>query len=150
MKPRFPVNLIAALILAPLPAFASLGGNLSSVNSDQENMKAQSRVTRTAARYSIHESLTPAGTTVREYTSESGTVFGVAWMGPVPPDLRQILGTYFAVYTNAKNVRRAGHRHLLVQQADLVVRSHGHLRAFSGSAYLSNSLPQGVSANDIQ
>ena len=45
--------------------------------------------------YTVHEMRASTGTTVREYVSASGKVFGVAWEGPTLPDLRQVLGVYF-------------------------------------------------------
>ena len=34
------------------------------------------------------------GTTVREYVSPQGSVFGITWQGRSTPDMNQLLGTY--------------------------------------------------------
>jgi hypothetical protein len=86
---------------------------------------------------------------VREYVAASGAVFGVAWNGPVVPNLRQVLGQYFEPYTQSAKTKRTGHSQLRVEQPGLVVHSGGHMRAFSGTAYVPQMLPPGVTASDI-
>jgi hypothetical protein len=77
-------------------------------------------------------------------------VFGVAWQGPSMPDLRQLLGVYFDQYVEAAAARRTRRAPVLVELPGLVVHSSGHMRAFSGKAYLPQGLPQGVTAEEIQ
>lgn len=144
------MHLIALALIVPAQAFASLGGNVGSVEADQVHMKATSRVATAKATHTVHEIQASSGTMIREYVAADGTVFGVAWSGPVIPDLRQLLGPYFTTFTAAANVQQAGHKHLLIQQRELVVRSSGHMRAFKGSAFVPSLLPQGVTAADIQ
>ena len=89
-----------------LPAFAELGGDASSVQADQAYMQASLRTT-TAQAYTVHEIQAPTGIIVREYVSPtSGKVFGVAWQGPWPPDMRQILGNYFGHTSRPRRRRR--------------------------------------------
>src|SRR5580765_6849497 len=89
------------LSLAPTAVFASLGGSLPTIESDRAHMKsALVRITR-ADGYTVHETLSPTGTTVREYVGPDGIVFGVSWDGQFPPDFRQLLGNYFDQYRNA-------------------------------------------------
>lgn len=145
----FSVCCVAAAITCSSPAFATLGENIDSVQADQVQMKATSRIAKTAASYTVHEIQDVSGTSVREYVSANGTVFGVAWNGPVMPNLRQLLGQYFATYTNASEAKRSSRTHLTVEQPGLVVRSGGHMRAFRGSAFVPSLLPQGVTANEI-
>jgi len=112
-------------------------------------MKASLRMLPTV-KYTVHEIQTPAGTTLREYVSSAGTVFAVAWQGPVMPDLRQTLGRYFDRYTAAASAKHAGRRHIAIREPDLVVQSNGHMRSFSGRAYLPQLLPQGVTVEEIR
>jgi Protein of unknown function (DUF2844) len=146
---RLPV--IALLMLAlPLSASATLGESSTSTETDRVSMKATLRMLP-SAKYTVHEIQTPSGTTVREYVSLAGTVFAVAWQGPVMPDLRQTLGGYFDRYTAATAAgKHASHRHIAVRESDLVVQSNGHMRSFSGRAYLPQLLPQGVAIEEIQ
>src|SRR5258706_14698543 len=85
---------VAICLLLPATAFASLGGTVASVDADRvQTRSALVRIQRVAD-YSVHEMLTPTGTTIREYYSSSGVVFGVAWDGERPPALRQLLGRH--------------------------------------------------------
>ena len=144
--------LSASLILIALPAFAGLGEDFSSVQADQAHMQGALRSTQTAA-YTVHEITAPSGVIVREYVSSSGKVFGVAWQGPWPPDMRQILASYFDNYRQASQAQansHAGRRPLVIDQPELVLQSGGHMRSFTGRAYVPSLLPAGVSAETIQ
>ena len=66
------------------------------------------------------------------------------------PNLRQTLGQYFDTYVAAAKAKHAGHHHLQIQQDDLVVQAGGHMRAFSGRAYLPQAVPAGVSIGDLR
>ena len=141
---------LGSAVLAAAPcAQASLGGIEATVRSDQAQMGMTLR-TMPAARFTVHELQAASGTTVREYVSPMGVVFGVAWQGPSMPDLRQLLGAYFDRYVEAAAARRTRRAPVLVELPGLVVHSSGHMRAFAGRAYLPQSLPQGVAAAEIQ
>jgi len=135
----------------PVSAFASLGGTVATVENDRVQMKsALVRISRSND-YSVHELLSPTGTTIREYYSSSGVVFGVAWDGEWPPDLQQVLGTYFNQYQRA--VQSARHRvrgRVAINENGLVVQSFGHARSFSGIAYAPGLIPAGVTANVVR
>lgn len=142
-----------AIFLTPaMPAFAALGGNLSSVESDRAQMKAQVNITQ-AGPYSVHEIKSDLKTVVREYVASDGRVFAVAWSGPFMPDMRQILGTYFQQYSaGAQTVRssRPGRHPFNLQTPGLVVQNSGHMRAYVGRAYDPGLLPSGVTADAIR
>lgn len=143
------VAMLGMLILIAAPrAEATLGETEASVRVDQARLEATRQVTPDA-RLTVHE-LKTAGTTVREFVSPAGTVFGVAWQGTALPDLRQLFGAYFDQYLAAAETRRMRRAPVLIELPALVVHSSGHMRAFSGNAYLPQSLPQGVSAEDIR
>lgn len=142
---------VAALVGCTVPALASLGGNVSTVETDRVHMNASARVT-SAAQYDVHQIQAPGGTVVNEYVSPGGKVFAVAWHGPFPPDMQQILGSYFQQYSAALQAREKhfGHRPLNIQQSGLVVQTGGHMRAYFGRAWIPDLLPQGVKADEIQ
>lgn len=97
----------------------------------------------------VQENTMPSGTVVRQYIA-NGTVFAVSWQGPSMPDLHRLLGdNYFTQYRQAAPASRSGRGHLRVQQTGLVVQSSGHMRAFSGKAYLPQLLPQGVNLEQL-
>jgi len=143
---------VLVALLAPLAAHAALGGDASSVQTDQIQLQASHRVLNAvSASYTVHEIQLPSGTMVREYLSANGTVFGVAWQGPFMPDLHQLLGDqYFSQYVDAASQRRGLRGPMMVTQPGLVVHSGGHMRAFTGQAYLPALLPPGVTADDIR
>jgi hypothetical protein len=148
-------GLFSASLLLPMRASAALGGDVTTVEADRQQMKAK-RAIQVNEKYSVHEITTPYGTVVREYVSPSGQVFGVAWRGPFLPDFSQILGTYFGEFAQAaKEVRRAQSRRshnapLTIEQPDLIMHSAGHTRAYAGQAYVPGMMPQGVEAQEIR
>ena len=133
-------------------ALAELGGDMTTVAADQQQMQGTKRSVHRAESYAAHEYEAQSGTVVREYVSPGGKVFGVAWQGPRIPDLRQLLGAYYDQYESAasaaRNVRHRGP--LLIQEPGLVVQSGGHMRAYSGWAYAPDLLPAGVRAEEIR
>lgn len=136
--------------VAPSPVFAALGGDVSSVQADQAHINASLRVSQSSG-YAIHELQSPNGSVVREFVSSSGKVFAIAWQAPFLPDLRQLLGTYFDEFQKAAALnRRPGHAPLSVEHSGLVVQLGGHMRGFTGRAYLPDQLPAGVQTEDIR
>ncbi len=151
-KILFALGFAIASVCLPLSAGASLGGDASSVLDDQAKLQGTLRTTSNNS-YNINEIQAPSGVVVREYVSPSGTVFGVAWQGRSHPDLRQVLGTNYDRFVQAVQVQRAqrhGHGPLLIQQPGLVVQMGGHMRSLTGRAYLPQSLPAGVRAEEIR
>ena len=134
---------------AALPAQASLGGTEATVFADQAQIQSTLR-TVYSEKYTMHELAIASGTTVREYVAPTGVVFAVAWQGPTMPDLRQLLGTHFAQYVDAVAARRPVRGPVSIRLPGLVVQSGGHMRAFAGKAYVPESLPQGVSPDDVR
>ena len=143
------VLFLGAWLAFPAGAAASLGGDESSVEADRAHMGASLRVAERHA-YRLHEVTTAGGSTVREYASPSGVVFGVTWHGPGLPDMRQLLGPSFTRYQQALRLRRAHRQPLLIDEPDLVIRLTGHPRSFHGRAYLPQQIPAGVDPAEIQ
>ena len=143
-------GILCGLFLLPVPLFATLGEDVSSVQSDQAHINAQLRILPSQS-YSIHELRSPTGTTVREFVSPAGAVFGVTWQGPFSPDLRQLLGTHFEEYVQAVNAA-LNHTHggIHVDTGDLVFESGGHMRFITGRAYLRSKIPSGVASDDLR
>jgi hypothetical protein len=148
--------LVSSSLLLPLRAAAALGGAMASVEADQQQMKAVKRTVQSGVNYTVHEITDAHGMVVREYVSPQGTVFGVAWRGPFLPDFPQIFGSYYQQFTQAAAAargvqpRRSRNAPLAIEQSGLVVHSGGHMRAYSGQAYVPDLLPQGVSPSEIR
>jgi len=141
-------SLLTAVLALSGCAFAALGGDLSSVQDDQAHMRAQRRVIQNAA-YNIHEMQIDTGTTVREFVSPQGRVFGVSWQGPVRPDLQQMFGSYYQEFLRAAPTRRV-HGPVTIETPNLVIQSGGHMRALTGRAYVPAMVPSNVRAEEIK
>jgi hypothetical protein len=141
--------LSGGLLLVAPAAHAALGSTAASIEADRNQLQAQRTVTAHDL-YEVHELTLPTGTTLREYRAPDGIVFAVAWTGPAKPDLSQALGAYFPGYLEAARGNGGGHNHIAATRADLVVVSSGHMRAFSGRAYLASAIPAGVSLDEIR
>jgi hypothetical protein len=146
-----PIVLSSAILIAgfgPGIASAALGETEASVTADVAQLKGSIKVTDRTS-YRVHEIQLSSGTLVREFVGPDGKVFAIAWKGPTIPNLRQILGQYFDNYAAAASAGHLGHNHLQIQQSDLVVQAGGHMRAFSGRAYLPQAVPSGVSVGEL-
>jgi hypothetical protein len=151
----FKTGFLAALAVAGFttasPALAALGGDVSSIDADRISMKGALTTFSAVKGYAVHELTTAAGVHVREYLTADGKVFAVAWQGPFVPDLKQMLGAYYARYAEAaSSPHPGGHRHLLVEQPGLVVESSGRMRAFYGRAWDPALLPPNFTPADIR
>jgi len=141
----------AIMLFTPFTAWAALGGDANSVQTDQQHFKASMQITQNSA-CTIHEMQAEGGIIVREYVSQ-GKVFGVSWEGPARPDLRQLLGQYYEEFVQAVEAAKSqqvGRRPLDIQEPDLVVQFSGHQRAYTGRAYAPQMVPSGMSAEEIR
>src|SRR3984893_16433574 len=127
-------------VLCPCIAAAGLGEPETSVQTDMARLRGSITVT-SHANYRLHEIQLPSGTLLREFAGPDGKVFAVAWNGPTVPDLRQALGQYFDNYVTAAKAQHSGHHHLQIRESGLVVLAGGHMRAFTGLAYLPQAMP---------
>jgi len=149
---RWLISILLPLLAFSISASAELGGDVTSVQTDQVRMKATLKITEGQA-YSVQEITSPEGTVVREFVSPAGKVFAVAWKGHFMPDLQQLLGTYFAQFSQSaqgQQASRRARRVLNIQEPGLVVQSAGRMRSYSGRAYIPEMIPQGVGAEVIQ
>jgi hypothetical protein len=144
------LSLVTIVLAFGLPAWAALGGDVSSIDADGAHMKAAVNVAQTD-NYEVHEMKTTSGTVVREFVSPAGRVFAVAWHGPFMPELQQILGSYFQQYSTAlQSQKKHGRAPLNLQLPGLVVQEGGHMRSYVGRAYVPEMLPQGTTADEIK
>ena len=130
------------------PALAALGGDAASVEADRASLNGALRVSASDS-FTLHEIQTPGGLTVHEYLSPQGKVFAVSWRGRGIPDLRQMLGSYYGQLEQATSVPHRDHHHLAVQTPELVVQARGHVRAYSGRAWVPTLLPQNFLVSQI-
>jgi len=141
-------------LLLPSLAFAALGGAPAPVAptaSSGTGAKGMQMPVEVAS-FTVNEIQAPTGTIIKEYVSLQNVVFAVSWQGPIMPDLQQLLGDYFPSFQRAAvDSRSTGRRGpLVVDQADLVVQSGGHMRDYRGRAYVPGLVPADVTIDKIQ
>jgi len=147
------LSMAAAAAMVPYIADAGLGEPEASATADAAALHASLKSTEIkstdTSNYRVHAIELPSGTIVREYATLSGTVFAVAWSGPTIPNLQQTLGSYYATFVSGAKASRTGHHHLEIRQDNFVMQSSGHMRAFTGRAYVPQALPAGVSLDEL-
>lgn len=145
--------LAAGLVAGSLPAAASLGDDVSTVQADAAQMRVTAKATQ-AGSFAVHELKSENGALVREYASPAGKVFAVTWQTAGYPDLRQLLGTYYQQFQSAAQAKQQNQRvrraPLLIHEPGLVVEISGAPRHFVGRAYVPGLLPAGVAESDIR
>lgn len=145
------VALSAAILATAQHAQAAPGEPAGSVALGEEAIPATQGSTRAGGDYSVRETVSDL-TTIREYVSASGVVFGIAWDGLTHPDLTLLLGAYAAEYHDAAqaDLRMRGRRCHQVKTDRLVVEQWGHMRHLQGRAYATLLVPPGMSADEIR
>lgn len=147
------MRLFAAAILLALCNFtpvarAALGQGVDSIHADAQALKGTLTATEMSG-YSVHQIKRPDGAILREFVSPAGQVFGIAWQGPMMPNLSELLGPSYVLFQQAT---QGTHHHgpISVHVTSLVVQTGGHMRDFHVRAYLENLLPNGVSEEIVK
>jgi hypothetical protein len=143
------LRILLILMVGSVPAWASLGDDVSSVIVDQNALQGHIRI-EVHTSYELHEITTPNGSIVREFVSPQGKVFGIAWQGHGIPNLRQLLGSYAPQLQKGQRTRVVPRRAVWIQGDDFVLFSFGYLRFFRGCAYVPSLVPNNVTAEVVQ
>ena len=156
MARRLAANVVVFLLigcnpLGVMPVRASLGGDAASVIADMDDLHGSAAST-VLPQYDIQDINNDNGMHVREFLTKAGIVFAVAWTGPVVPDLRPLLGASFDAYTKSLSAMKLTGltRSLRIATSELVVEAGGHMRAYSGRAYLPQLVPVSVAPADLR
>jgi hypothetical protein len=131
---------------APRDARATLGGDRASVVANHEHLGG----TRDAQALPVgerHDLQLASGILVREYLSPAGAVYAVTWRGSRVPNLRELLGPYFAELSRRN--ARGGLHSMTFTGDDVVVQSSGHGRTFAGRAWVPSLVPSGIHADGL-
>ena len=142
---------LVAVLASSQWVHAALGGGADTVTADRKALQAVHRATTAHKGYTVEEIVTDA-TTVREYVSPSGVVFGIAWNGYVHPDLTQLLGSYWGEYSVAQKKASpiSGRSRQQLATDNIVVEKWGHMRNLQGRAYVPSLVPAGVCPDEIK
>ena len=145
-------SVLLASFLAPFAAQAELGGPMASIATDGDRIGARS-VSVAADGYVRHDLTRMNNGMVHEFTNNSGQVFAVTWHGPGKPDLRLLLGPYFAALQGggpaAGRAMHALRRPLQVRRPDLQIQTGGHMGWFHGIAFIPALAPVDFSPADL-
>jgi hypothetical protein len=157
---RFPFHLAflatAGLVagLTAQPCFASLGrapSALPAATSAHQARTLAATGATAAAGYTVDTTVLETGTTVREYVGKNGVVFAVTWNGPFLPDLRELLGQHFTTLTNeSARHPKAGRNWVRAANPDVTIESTGHMRAYTGRAWVRSLLPAGFDTDTLE
>ena len=150
--------IVCALVGGALPASAGLGGNQNSIQSDASALGGKMSEQRgsldsePAGGLVVMSFVTGNGVTVREYSAPSGPVFAVAWEGRRPPDLRVLLGSYYAEYVAAAaaHKRPMGLHRAVIAGPNSVFFLSGHMGRPVGGAYAPGLAPAGVDPKALE
>jgi hypothetical protein len=143
------LTVLLMLMASGLPAWAALGDNVSSVDSDAQVLRGQ-HVMVARVGYSLHQITSPDGSVVNEFVSPAGAVFGISWTGHFAPNLHQLLGTYMTNFQQGQVTQRVPRRSITIQGDNFVFSSVGHLRSFRGRAYVPGLVPANLTPEVVQ
>lgn len=148
------LNKIVPLLVCILPnlSVATLGEGAASITNDNNALAARvSQVVPQSLsnnKYQTSIIKTSNNITLKEFLA-NGKVFAITWNGPVYPDLKQLLGTYFPqmkTATKAMNDLTS----LRLNGQDFVFLQSGLPGMLSGLAYVPSLVPAGVNVFELK
>jgi hypothetical protein len=140
---------LALLMMGRVSAWAALGEDVSSVDSDAQVLRGK-HVMVAKVGYNVHQITHPDGSVVNEFVSPAGLVFGVSWQGHYVPNLQQLLGTYLTNLEQGQRTQFVQRRAVTIQGDNFVFSSFGHLRNFRGRAFVPGLVPANLTAEVVQ
>jgi hypothetical protein len=143
------LRVVLMLLVASVPAWAALGDSVSSVDTDTQALNG-THVMVAKVGYNLHQITMKDGSVVNEYASPAGVIFGVSWRSHITPNLSFLLGTYYTNYQQGTVVRRIPRRAITIEGDNFVFSSAGHMRSFSGRAYVPGLVPANLTAEVVQ
>ena len=137
------------LMMGSLPAWAALGGDIASVNTDVQVLRGQHTLLAMAG-YNLHQITLSDGSVVNEFVSPAGVVFGISWQGHSLPNLQQLLGSHLADLQQGERTHVVPRRAVRIQTDDFVLSNVGHGRYFRGRAYVPSLVPSNLTAEVVR
>jgi hypothetical protein len=143
------LNVLLMLMIASVPAWAALGDDVSSVNSDVQALGGK-HVMVAKVGYNMHQITAADGSVVNEFVSPAGTVFGISWQGHFMPNLQQLLGSYMTNLQQGQRTQYVRRRSVTIQGDNFVFVSSGYMRNFRGRAYVPGLVPANLTPEVVQ
>ena len=142
-------TVLLLLMIGSVPAWAALGDDVSSVDSDAHVLGGQ-HIKVAKMGYNLHQITATDGSVVNEFVSPAGTVFGISWKGHFAPNLQQLLGTYLTNFQQGQRTQYVRRRAITIQGDNFVFSSFGAMRNFRGRAYVPGLIPANLTAEVVQ
>lgn len=144
----------AALLLGAGTASAQLGESVNRAPLPDAQRASLNRLVARAQASTEPTSVsweTPQGLRITTHANAQGTVYALTWDGPLQPDVRSLLGTYFGAYLRAARAASAppGLHRAEVSGDGVEVRSMGRMRSFSGAAWVPALAPAGFDPSTL-
>jgi hypothetical protein len=143
------LNVLLMLMMASAPAWAALGDDVSSVNSDVQALGGKHLMVAKVG-YNMHQITAPDGSVVNEFVSPAGLVFGISWQGQGVPNLQQLLGSYMTNLQQVQRTQVVRRRAVTIQGDNFVFTSFGRMRNFRGRAYVPGLVPANLTPEVVQ
>jgi hypothetical protein len=143
------LNVLLMLMMASVPAWAALGDDVSSVDSDVQALGGK-HVMVAKVGYNMHQITAADGSVVNEFVSLAGTVFGISWQGQGVPNLQQLLGSYMTNLQQVQRTQVVRRRAVTIQGDNFVFTSFGRMRNFRGRAYVPGLVPANLTPEVVQ
>ncbi len=143
------IAILFTLAIASVPAWAALGSNVASVDSDAQAFNGQHALVAKVG-FNLHQITMQDGSMINEYVSPSGTVFGVSWKGHSIPNLHQLLGNYFTNFQQGQRTNVIPRRAVTIQGNDFVMTSFGRMMNFHGRAWAPSLIPSNLTPATVQ
>ncbi len=139
-------------LVCTTPVWATLGESAASIQADASHLGSSiaAMPATSPSLFTVQRMTLPNSARVDEFVSASGTVFAVNWRGPRPPDLSQLLGSYFAEYQTAATQPHVRSSHVVINTSHITYRAGGHMRDYWGGARIPALIPAGVTEGDLR
>jgi hypothetical protein len=145
------LTFIAVVLCLSSLAYASLGGDITSVQNDAKSLGAKNSALEFKT-YSRHE-ISNQWLQTHQFMGADGKVFALTWRGSRHPQMESLLGNYFKDFQGAvAQAKRQSHHGgaTIVEYGNLHLEIGGHMRSVYGKVWLTDQLPSGMDVHEIQ
>jgi hypothetical protein len=146
---------LSAMVCLIQPARAALGGKADTIEKDKKTLNLANAVARSTKSFRFEEMVSSDAKKkfkVRQFISENGNIFAVAWSGNIDTQLDSLLGEYAADFAKqeADHPPRKGRIPFRrVVAGRVVLEFWNELRRVQGKAYVPALLPEGVTPDQF-
>jgi hypothetical protein len=138
------------LVINPNNAFAELGKNSSSIDSEMMNLNAK-RIIYSNSQGNVHNLELDNSTLIREYVNSENQIYAVTWTGQHRPNLNLLLGSENFNTVSDRNIsKHFDHKHLSFDNGKLIFNIRTSNRVELGKAMLVDIAPKNLRIDQIE